>query len=200
MRFGGVGGWELEAFESGEFGTFHVFDPCPSIAERQKGIQYHPMGIGPNAGTVELGPPSRVEKTYILLSNSSAMQKVQKERVIKVEVKGLMELMAGLKHSRLAILRLDIGGLELAMIEHWGRAGIKLPVEQIVIRFDREAMKLRAITQQQLAQAARWMGKLGYRRVDMADAEVNFVRTDLVSKEFWKRLDKEEGDDDDDSR
>lgn len=170
-RFGGLGGWELEASQSGEFGdSFHVFDSAPLVSEKQTGIKYYPIGLGPFEQIVELAPPPRIEKSYMLLTNSTAARKkVDVKRILRANVQPLETIMKRMKHKKLSILRMDLGGLELLIIDEWWKRKSVIPIDQVVIRFNKEAMKFRGTPQASVNVATRKMHDLGYRPVDSVE-------------------------------
>lgn len=163
-RFGGLGGWELEILHSGDFAsTFHVFDPTPLISERQGGIEYHALGLGLQEENVTLAPPSRPERTYSFMGNQTYA--VPSDKTLSVGVESLETLMLQFGHTHLAMLHLDLGGMETVLVDGWLKMSYIPQVDQIVIRFSEKPFVVPG-QQDPIHDAIHIMEKLGFRMID----------------------------------
>jgi FkbM family methyltransferase len=160
------------------------FDPTPrSIqwinSQREKlspRFNFFEYGISDRSGPVEFHLP----KNSGHVSGSVVSQNnVSDTNLIQVEMKSLNDIVTGLGHKRIDVLKMDIEGAEYRVLESILSAAI--PIDQIVVEFhDRffEDGRLKSIN------AVNRLREHGYEIFGISDSfeEVSFIRKSVLAK------------------
>lgn len=127
-----------------KFGTrHHGFDPTPSAAEffakkpPPTGFVFHTQGLGVEDGEVQLKLPVGNIDSYTILGYKAKTQAGEggKDKVITIPVLTVESMLKQNNHTELAVLKIDVEGIEFAVIADWAARGYSPPANQVLFEF-----------------------------------------------------------------
>lgn len=143
----------------------HVFDP--TLKYGGVGDVHHDVAITPEKGNVTLRKTTR----HGVYSYVTQPGKGYDAAVSGIPLREAVKMVGG----RVAVLRLDVGGLEMLLIDEWSRRG-GLDIPQVVVRFHDGPFWWRGGDRQFVTRAVQKMVGMGYDALDRVGSEYTFIR------------------------
>ena len=151
----------------------HAFDPTPvSVAwveSRQwpRGFHFHAYGVAHYDGVARFNPPVNPKNSYTMLERATTAHAAVEARVYR-----LPTILQMLGHARIDVLKLDIEGLEYAVIDELLAESIA--VDQLLVEFHH---RWRSVGRAKTERAVDLLEQRGYRifAISAAGWEYSFI-------------------------
>lgn len=128
-----------------KYGTVHHgWDPTPTAEDfftkrpPPKGFTFHKYGLGTSDGNITLKLPKGNQDSYTVMEYH---QKAKPGTVTSVQMLSLDSMLRRAKHSKLAILKIDIEGAEFDVIDDWNAKNYSIPADQVLVEFHQRYFK-----------------------------------------------------------
>lgn len=152
-----------------KYGTVHHgWDPTPTALQytnKRKmpaAFHFHPVGLAARDGNITLKLPTGNQASYTVMEFPN---KAQQGTVVNVPVWTVQSMLKSLRHSQLAILKMDIEGTEFDVIREWNRTDYRVPAAQLLIEFHERYFTHRKGWRKMVPEAVKMLHRLGFVQV-----------------------------------
>lgn len=177
--------WDKEVMK--KYGTIHHgWDPTPTAEDffkkkgPPKGFVFHKLGLGVKDGVVKVKLPVGHGDSWTI---AGYRKPAQEGMLVGIEVRTLKTLLEIGGFEKVAILKMDVEGVEFDVVDGWAREEYSPPVEQILIEFhERYFMASRKDWKGMVPKAVRQLENLGFALIHSRQNEYSFVRSPCAGK------------------
>lgn len=158
----------------------HGWDPTPSARDffaakaPPPHFTFHPEGLGVRDGFVDVKLPVGNIDSYTIMKYDKA---TQEDKVVSIPVLSLDSMLKKNGHTDLAVLKIDVEGVEFEVIADWARREYRPPAKQILFEFHQryfKAPEAKTLVPTAISQ----MASLGFELLITDHSEFTFVRRD----------------------